>query len=95
VETSRSTPNVTFVGTKLMSGSRRVLTTQTSSAPTPPSPGQGSATDCSLGASARADRASVGGQEHNAASAARVNKGWDAVKKRKADTERMETQPKP
>jgi hypothetical protein len=24
-----------------------------------------------------------------------VNKGWDAVKKRKADTERMETQPKP
>ena len=71
-----------------MSGSRRVLTTQTSSSPF-------DGLSVATGESANGDAATPVAQQHATAITVRARKGLCAAKRRKADTERMEDQPVP
>ena len=71
-----------------MSGSRRVLTTQTSSSPF-------DALSVATGASADGDASTPVAQQHTKATAVRARNGLNAAKRRKTDTESMEGQPEP
>ena len=77
-----------LAGVRLMSGRRRVLTTQTSS---PPLAGLSVAT----GTSAVGDASTPVPQQHTNATAVRARNGLNAAKIRKTDTECMEGQPEP
>jgi hypothetical protein len=71
-----------------MSGSRRVLTTQTLSPPF-------EALSVVTGESADGDAATPVAQQHATAITVRARKGLSAATRRKTDTERMEDQPVP
>ena len=71
-----------------MSGSRRVLTTQTSSSPF-------EALSVATGESADGDAITPVAQQHTTAITVRAREVLSAAKRRKTDTERMEDQPVP